>query len=341
MEVYSSLSYQMDIQMPVMDGIQATKEIRRLEKLQGSIGPGTPLDDISQHTPSDVPSTDSKNPTTPYRSSVIIVALTASSLQSDRVAALAAGCNDFLTKPVSLQWLNNKIIEWGSIKALQMWADLRPEVVKSISSGQAAQAQNVARNLHVPEGRATPVSRSSSVQRPAAPDTPTASASVSRERTITETSEPPPGRVDSPLSIHSGSGSEALATAPPLPPNLQLVVTEPTPTAPDIVGNTTTQAPTLLEAALQKAAVEAAVAEPGTEQARSREREAMELARKALEEEGETPKARRPQEPSLVETIADEVVVGPKSDEPGIALQDRAGPSTPAPPLEQEPAPDE
>lgn len=146
----------MDIQMPVMDGIEATTEIRRIEKTHGSAGPGTPVSDLEQRTPSDVPSLDSKNPATPYRSSVIIVALTASSLQSDRVAALAAGCNDFLTKPVSLQWLNNKIIEWGSIKALQMWADLRPEVVKSISSGQVAQAQNVARKLHVPEGRATP-----------------------------------------------------------------------------------------------------------------------------------------------------------------------------------------
>ena len=33
-----------------------------------------------------------------FKSPVIIVALTASSLQSDRHEALAAGCNDFLTK---------------------------------------------------------------------------------------------------------------------------------------------------------------------------------------------------------------------------------------------------
>ncbi|KAG2127730.1 uncharacterized protein EDB93DRAFT_198425 [Suillus bovinus] len=156
----------MDIQMPVMDGIQATKEIRRLESLTASSGytPGTPLSD----TLSEGAFSESRTSASPYRSAVIIVALTASSLQSDRVAALAAGCNDFLTKPVSLEWLNNKIIEWGSIKALQMWADLRPEVVKTISTEQTAQAQLVARRLHVPEGRTTPVgsvSRSSSKAR--------------------------------------------------------------------------------------------------------------------------------------------------------------------------------
>ncbi|KAF9246861.1 hypothetical protein BU15DRAFT_84467 [Melanogaster broomeanus] len=153
----------MDIQMPVMDGIQATKEIRHLEDLNAaSYTLSTPQSDISARTPSDVASSESRTTASPYRSSVIIVALTASSLQSDRVAALAAGCNDFLTKPVSLQWLNNKIIEWGSIKALQMWADLRPEVAKTISTEQTAQAQVVARRLHVPEGRATPVNPSPS-----------------------------------------------------------------------------------------------------------------------------------------------------------------------------------
>jgi osomolarity two-component system response regulator SSK1 len=113
----------MDIQMPIMDGLEATKEIRHMEKLYGSNG-----------TPS----------------SVIIVALTASSLLSDREAALSAGCNDFLSKPVPLSWLKNKIVEWGSMKTLQMWADLRPALPRMITERQEAMAENVARHLHLP-----------------------------------------------------------------------------------------------------------------------------------------------------------------------------------------------
>lgn len=146
----------MDIQMPVMDGIEATKEIRNLESHNAAYVPITPQSDGGPRTPPDGMCTTS------YHYSVIIVALTASSLESDRVAALAAGCNDFLTKPVSLQWLNNKIIEWGAIKTLQMWADMSPDEEKTLSSEQSAQAQVVAQRLHVPDGRATPVGDSTS-----------------------------------------------------------------------------------------------------------------------------------------------------------------------------------
>ncbi|KAI0356499.1 hypothetical protein OH77DRAFT_206893 [Trametes cingulata] len=221
----------MDIQMPVMDGIQATKEIRRIEKSNGVGGfPSTPQSE-GQQTPSEASTSDTRSTSTPsYRSSVIIVALTASSLQSDRVAALAAGCNDFLTKPVSLHWLNNKIIEWGSIKALQMWADIRPEVVRSITTGQAAQARSVASRLHVPEGRCTPLaprSRSPSQTRLTVPlDAAKAAAeSLSKadkvlERSLSTSNDVPRATPPSPPKdggsgeAARSAGSSADATAP-------------------------------------------------------------------------------------------------------------------------------
>jgi len=60
----------MDIQMPVLDGLQATKAIRALS--------------------------DSKKSTVP------IIALTAGALQEERVKTQAAGMDDFLTKPIEL-----------------------------------------------------------------------------------------------------------------------------------------------------------------------------------------------------------------------------------------------
>ncbi|WP_333333388.1 PAS domain S-box protein [Microcoleus sp. BROC3] len=68
----------MDIRMPLLDGYEATKKIRAMEQGQTSI----------------------------------IIALTAQASQSDRTLALAAGCNDYISKPFRENTLFLKMAEY-------------------------------------------------------------------------------------------------------------------------------------------------------------------------------------------------------------------------------------
>jgi len=102
----------MDIGMPVMDGLAATKEIRRLERGGVNQDGDGPADADADAPPA-------------QRGPVIIVALTASSLPADRDSALNAGCNDFITKPLEQAWLQQKVKEWGCMQALINHEDWR------------------------------------------------------------------------------------------------------------------------------------------------------------------------------------------------------------------------
>ncbi|MFN2268425.1 MAG: response regulator, partial [Desulfonatronovibrio sp.] len=75
----------MDVQMPVMDGVEATREIRRLEDEKNSSIPA------SQH------------------SRIPIIALTAYAMQGDRKKFLEAGMNDYLAKPVAMKDLEKTL----------------------------------------------------------------------------------------------------------------------------------------------------------------------------------------------------------------------------------------
>jgi CheY-like chemotaxis protein/signal transduction histidine kinase len=80
MDKFGSIKYDlilMDIQMPIMDGITATKKIREIEA------------STSTHTP--------------------IIAITANALSGDKEICLAAGMNDYISKPFQIDLLVQKM----------------------------------------------------------------------------------------------------------------------------------------------------------------------------------------------------------------------------------------
>jgi CheY-like chemotaxis protein len=68
----------MDVQMPVMDGLTSTREIRKL----------------------------------PGMSRLPILAMTANVMAGDRETCLAAGMNDYIPKPIDRSLLIEKLLQW-------------------------------------------------------------------------------------------------------------------------------------------------------------------------------------------------------------------------------------
>jgi CheY-like chemotaxis protein len=68
----------MDLQMPIMDGLETTRQLRLIEQF------------------ADLP----------------VIAMTANVMATDREACFEAGMNDFMSKPIRLQELRAKVLQW-------------------------------------------------------------------------------------------------------------------------------------------------------------------------------------------------------------------------------------
>ncbi|AFY78675.1 signal transduction histidine kinase [Pleurocapsa sp. PCC 7327] len=87
----------MDLRMPEMDGLEATKQI----KAAGEKAP-------------------------------IIIALTGSAFEEDRIAALSAGCDDFVRKPFRVEVIFEKIAEHLGVRYLYSFPQWRSGVVENL-----------------------------------------------------------------------------------------------------------------------------------------------------------------------------------------------------------------
>jgi PAS domain S-box-containing protein len=98
----------MDLRMPVMDGYTATQQIRALEQKLTNDSNNLLYRSYREAEQNSLPESSQENPT---RGTTKILALTASAFEDERAAILAAGCDDFVLKPIVEALLFEKLGE--------------------------------------------------------------------------------------------------------------------------------------------------------------------------------------------------------------------------------------
>lgn len=112
----------MDMQMPVMDGITATQEIRRIDRL----------------------------------SRLPIVAITANTSEEDRMRCLAAGMNDFLPKPLAPKGLWRAMLQWVTPRVKSLASANHSVSRQSVMVGNTFAAEDVAQGGQDPSDATPP-----------------------------------------------------------------------------------------------------------------------------------------------------------------------------------------
>jgi CheY-like chemotaxis protein/HPt (histidine-containing phosphotransfer) domain-containing protein len=80
----------MDCQMPVLDGYEATLELRRMEATGAAAGSREPA------------------------RKTVVIAMTANALKGDREKCLAAGMDDYISKPIAIEKLKSVLENWSA-----------------------------------------------------------------------------------------------------------------------------------------------------------------------------------------------------------------------------------
>jgi two-component system, sensor histidine kinase and response regulator len=129
----------MDCQMPVMDGYEATRKIREMERSAAkNLPPGMPVPHIA------------------------IVALTAHAMTGDRQLCLDAGMDDYVTKPFSLRLMSEMLEHWAPSS----------QVIGHLSNGGESQAYQGEEHLDADPGAidTSCIDTIRGLQRPGRPD---------------------------------------------------------------------------------------------------------------------------------------------------------------------------